>query len=165
MEGGSGADPYDALNSRRYLIQELQRHVEIFKRHRRPFALLIVTFDNLQRVKGVFGDAGSDSLLQLAVTLMENNLRDIDIVSRLGEDEFAVIMPETEKQAAQAAGTRITGAVNKTSLMLDDTSVSLRVGFGVASCPEDGEVGQTILHVAVARAAAGASSTETPLDH
>jgi two-component system, cell cycle response regulator len=148
-EEGSAADPLTGLHNRRYILQELERHIEIHKRYGHPFALLRVGFDNLKSINDTFGDAGGDSVLQHLLSLMEMNLRDVDIACRYGGDEFVVIMPETDKPAVQAVGRRMAQSVSSTRFNIGDSVATAEVSFGAASCPEDGAVAETLLQAAV----------------
>ena len=154
-EEGFAADPLTGLYNRRYIVQELERHIEIYKRYGRPFALLRIRFDNLKSINDTFGDEGEDSVLQHLVTLMEVNVRDVDIACRYEEDEFVVIMPETDKQAVQAVGRRIANSVSSTRFNIGDSFAAVEVSFGAVSCPEDGAEAEVLLQAAVEQTGPG----------
>ncbi len=147
-EEGFAADPLTDLYNRRYIVQELERHIEIYKRYGRPFALLRIRFDNLKWINDTFGDGGEDSVLQHLVALMEVNVRDVDIARRYGDDEFVVIMPETDKQAVLAVGGRIANSVSSTRFNIGDSSATVEVSFLAVSCPEDGTEADALLQAA-----------------
>jgi diguanylate cyclase (GGDEF)-like protein len=131
-------DQLTGLYNRRFLEKELERHVEMFKRYRHPFAILMLDFDNLKFLNDTFGHSAGDQALQHLATLMRMSVRDVDIPCRFGGDEFIVLMPQTGKEAIQAVGNRISEAVAKTQLKLGRALASLQISFGVAACPEDG---------------------------
>lgn len=131
-------DTLTSLHNRRFLEQELARHIELYKRYRRPFSLLMLDFDNLKFLNDTFGHAAGDSALQHLAAVMKANIRDVDIPCRYGGDEFIVLMPEAEKMAIQAVGRRIQDSISKTQLKIDRAFATLQVSFGVSSCPEDG---------------------------
>ncbi len=147
-EGSLGRDPLTSLNSRRYVLHELERHIELQKRYSRPFSVLLLYFDNLQWVEDEFGDNAGDSAIEYLATLIKTHLRDVDIACRCAEDEFVVIMPETDKQAVQTVGERIADSVQKTRFKVGEASVTVSVGFGTASCPEDGVEAEALLQAA-----------------
>ena len=148
-EEGFGAESLTGLYNRRYVMQELERHIEIYKRYHHPFGLLRIGFDNLNWVNDTFGDAGADSILQHLVTLIEANVRDVDIACRYGGDQFVVIMPETDKQAVQAVGHRIAHSVSSTRFKIGDSFATVEVSFSAVSCPEDGAEVEALLRAAV----------------
>ena len=141
-------DPLTGLHNRRFLEQELERHVELYKRYRHPFAILMLDFDNLKFVNDNFGHAAGDSALQHLATLMRMNVRDVDIPCRFGGDEFVVLMPEAEKAAIQVVGRRIADSVAKTQLKIGRAFATLQVSFGVSACPEDGVESEVLLQEA-----------------
>jgi len=141
-------DTLTGLHNRRYLDQELARHIELYKRYRHPFALLMLDFDNLKWVNDTFGHAAGDSALQHLATLMQMNVRDVDIPCRFGGDEFIVLMPEAEKIAIQQVGRRIAESVSKTRFKIGRSFASLQVSYGISSCPEDGVESEALLQEA-----------------
>ncbi len=143
-----GQDRLTGLHNRWYVLHELERHIELYKRYWRPFSLLVLHFDNLTWVNDTFGDAAGDSALEYLATHIRMHLRDADIACRYAEDEFVVIMQETDKEAARAAGRRMADSVEKTRFKVGDASVTVKVSFGVASCPEDGTEAEALLQVA-----------------
>ena len=141
-------DTLTGLHNRRFLEHELERHVELYKRYRHPFTLLMLDFDNLKWVNDTFGHVAGDSALQHLATLMRMNIRDVDIPCRFGGDEFVILMPEAEKNAIQAVGRRISESVSKTRFKLGRSFASLQVSFGISACPEDGVESETLLQEA-----------------
>jgi diguanylate cyclase (GGDEF)-like protein len=141
-------DTLTGLHNRRFLDQELERHVELYKRYRHPFAVLMLDFDNLKWVNDTFGHAAGDSALKHLATLMRMNVRDVDIPGRFGGDEFLILMPEADKNAIQAVGRRIADSVTKTRFKLGRSFATLQVSFGASACPEDGVESEVLLQEA-----------------
>jgi len=141
-------DTLTELHNRRFLEEELERHVELYKRYRHPFAILMLDFDNLKFVNDTFGHAAGDSALQHLAKLMRANVRDVDIPCRFGGDEFIVLMPQAEKAAIQIVGRRIAESVSKTQLKVGRALTTLQISFGVSACPEDGVESEVLLQEA-----------------
>ena len=141
-------DTLTGLHNRRFMEQELERHVMLYKRYRHPFCILMLDFDNLKWVNDTFGHAAGDSALQHLANLMRMSVRDVDIPCRFGGDEFVILMPEAEKNAIQAVGRRIAGSVTKTKFKLGRSFASLQVSFGTSACPEDGVESEVLLQEA-----------------
>lgn len=131
-------DPLTELFNRRYLTRELERHIEIYKRYRHPFSIIMLDVDNLKHINDTFGHAAGDAALRHVAALVRATIRDVDLACRYGGDEFVVLMPETEKQVVQIVATRIAEALRKTKLKLDHHLATLEVTVGSASCPDDG---------------------------
>jgi diguanylate cyclase (GGDEF)-like protein len=138
-------DTLTGLRNRRYMEQELARHVELYKRYHHPFAVLMLDLDSLKLVNDTFGHAAGDEALKHLATAMQANIRDTDIPCRYGGDEFIVLMPEADKNAIQVVGRRISESISKARIKLGGGSVSLEVSFGAASCPEDATTTEALL--------------------
>ncbi len=138
----------DGLSGDWYVLHELEHHIKLYRRYRHPFSLLQLSFDNLELVNDASGDAAQESALEYLMTVVETHVREVDLVFRWGGEEFVVIMPETEKNAAQAAARRLVGSVNRTSLKVSEGFVTLQASFGTASCPEDGFQAEELLETA-----------------
>lgn len=147
-EESPGWDPLTGLQDRRYVLHELERHVDLYRRYRRPFSLLTVDFDNLDWFNDTFGRAAGESALEYLATLIKVNLRDVDISCRCAKDEFIVIMEEADKEAVQTVGRRIAASAEKTTFKLGRDGVTLKVSFGTASCPDDGVEAEALLRAA-----------------
>lgn len=141
-------DTLTGLHNRRFMEQELERHTELYKRYRHPFAILMLDFDNLKWVNDTFGHAAGDSALKHLATLMRMNIRDVDIPCRFGGDEFVILMPEADKGAIQMVGRRIADSVAKTRFKLGRSFASLQVSYGLSACPEDGAESEVLLQEA-----------------
>jgi len=131
-------DALTELFNRRYLLRELDRHVEMYKRYRHPFSILMLDLDNLKWLNDTHGHAAGDAALRHVATLMRVNIRDVDIPCRYGGDEFIILMPDTEKDVVEIVGRRIADSLRKTKLKVAHSLVALDVGTGSASCPVDG---------------------------
>lgn len=141
-------DTLTGLYNRRYWEPELLRHVELYKRYERPFAVLMIDFDNLKWVNDTFGHAAGDTALIHLATVMRTNIRDVDIPCRFGGDEFTVLVPEARTNAAEAVGARISESVNKTRFKLGKSFATLQISYGYAACPDDGIDADTLLREA-----------------
>jgi diguanylate cyclase (GGDEF)-like protein len=146
-----GLDPLTGLPNYWYMLRELERHIAVYKRYRHPFSLLLLHFDNLKGVKDTWGDTVGNVALAYLATLIQTHVRASDICCQHTEDEFAVIMPETNRHIGEALGHRITDSVVPTTFEVGEASVSVKMSFGIASCPRDGAEAEALLRAASAR--------------
>lgn len=142
------SDSLTGLHNRRFMMEELERQIQVYKRYHRPFALLLIDLDGLKAVNDRFGHLVGDCALRFVAGLMRKNMRDVDVLCRLGGDEFAVIMPETERQAAVTAGRRLASSVRSTAFRFDSSDLNLTISLGASSCPEDGVQARVLLEAA-----------------
>lgn len=89
-----------ALNSR-FFYEVLQMEINRSLRYKNPFTIAYIDLDNLKTVNYEFGYATGDKVLCFVANQIKNSLRKVDVVARLGSDEFALLMPETNQKSAQ----------------------------------------------------------------
>lgn len=140
-----GLDPLTGLPNYWYMLRELERHVALYRRYRHPFTVLLLHLDNLQAIKDEWGDPVGEAALNYLAILVQTHVRASDICCQHAEDEFLVILPETNRQSGETLGWRITESVVPKTFKVGDACVSVRVSFGTASCPRDGVEAESLL--------------------
>jgi diguanylate cyclase (GGDEF)-like protein/PAS domain S-box-containing protein len=111
-------DTLTGLFNRRRFAEELDRELSRARRHRGRGAVLALDLDGFKFVNDSLGHAAGDELVASLAATMRSTLRDSDIVARTGGDEFAVILPEADEQAALLAGERLLSAIRRDGTML-----------------------------------------------
>ncbi len=91
-----------AINTR-YFHELMERERERSLRYKRPFTVAFVDIDDFKTVNDTFGHTFGDSVLQMIAENIKSNLRKTDIVARVGGDEFAILLPETDVSPARKA--------------------------------------------------------------
>ena len=89
-----------ALNSL-FFYNVLQMEINRSLRYKNLFTIAYIDLDNIKTVNDEFGHATGDEVLCFVVNQIKNSLRKVDVVARLGSDEFALLMPETNQKSAQ----------------------------------------------------------------
>lgn len=121
----------------RTLGSELSRAI----RARQPFCLCMIDVDRFQRFNDTFGHRAGDSALRLVASIMRDQVREYDVVARIGGEEFAVILPNTELEAANGVAERIRTSLMSKELIKRSTGESMgrvTISTGVAQArPED----------------------------
>jgi diguanylate cyclase (GGDEF)-like protein/PAS domain S-box-containing protein len=133
-------DSLTGLANYRRLVDVLDSEIKRSKRTNREFAMLFFDLDGLKRINDRYGHLiGSQALCRLADALC-SYCRDVDTPARFGGDEFAVILPETNAEAASLVARRICEGVAN-----DGSGPKLSVSFGVAVYPQNGDSIESLL--------------------
>jgi diguanylate cyclase (GGDEF)-like protein/PAS domain S-box-containing protein len=136
-------DPLTGLGNYRRLVEVLDTEVKRTKRTGRPFAILLLDLDQLNKIYDRYGHLiGSQALCRLG-DVLRVFCRAIDTAARYGGDEFAVILPETTAAAARIVASRI-----RSRLATDNLQPPLSASIGVAVYPQDGETIDALLRTA-----------------
>ena len=120
------------LYNRRYFIQ---RGTEEFKRARRnnqPLSLLMLDIDEFKTVNDTYGHEAGDMALQQVAAALKSSLREIDILGRMGGEEFAVLLPSTLLHEAVLLAERIQQIIAGTPLEVPGASLTITISIGVA---------------------------------
>ncbi len=104
-------DPLTGLYNRRYALSHLSRIAAHAVETGQPFAVMVLDVDRFKRVNDTYGHVVGDAVLVEVARRIAGGLRAVDLVARLGGEEFLVVMPETSVEAARIAGERLRQAV------------------------------------------------------
>jgi diguanylate cyclase (GGDEF)-like protein len=132
-------------------------------------AVIMLDLDRFKHVNDVLGYASGDRLLQGVAERLRSVVREGDTIARLSGDEFALLLPRADAVLAQDVAARITAAFER-PLQLDDHTIDLSAGLGIALWPAHGPDGDTLLSraevamYAAKRRTAGAQFYEASLD-
>jgi diguanylate cyclase (GGDEF)-like protein len=105
-------DPLTGIANRRQFYELAQLQIARAARHGEPFTIAYIDIDGFKGVNDQFGHATGDELLSLAAKAIQENLRAVDMVARMGGDEFAVLLPHTEKQSAEEVLIRVSSLLS-----------------------------------------------------
>jgi diguanylate cyclase (GGDEF)-like protein len=127
----SRTDFLTGILNRRALMDAASTELDRLARTGRPFTLLYMDLDDFKSVNDTAGHEAGDSLLTQFATVLKFQLRGIDTVARMGGDEFIVILPETDDQAAEKVAPRLQ------SLLLEEMKQhhwSMTISIGALTC-------------------------------
>jgi diguanylate cyclase (GGDEF)-like protein len=127
-------DEVTGLYNRRFFSLRLEEEMSRFKRFNHPVSVVVLDIDGFKNVNDEFGHAvGDETLREIAQILMKHS-RGINVVSRFGGDEFAVLLVETSKAGARLYADRIRQVV---ATFPFSHGKQVTASFGVASLPDD----------------------------
>ncbi len=103
----SRTDPLTGAANARAFYEVLQRELERSERYESVTTVVYFDLDNFKAVNDRFGHQVGDELLQSVVRTLQRNVRAVDTVTRMGGDEFVILMPETDQRQAKSAVTKL----------------------------------------------------------
>ncbi len=134
-------DPLTGLHNRRYMMGHLDTLMENATTSSKPLSLLIVDIDFFKAVNDTHGHDAGDVVLKEFANRLEGNVRGVDLSCRFGGEEFVVVMPDTDVNAASMVAERIREQVAAQPFKIgesDDDRLELTISIGVATTAEDG---------------------------
>lgn len=142
-------DALTGLLNRRAFDALLSEEVERARRLEHPLSLVVLDLDFFKNINDRHGHPGGDAVLAAVARLFEAEVRTIDRVARIGGEEFAVLLMETDAAGGHLVAKRLVAAVRAQPVTLADGSkVMVTVSAGVASLPPYGESESTFLKTA-----------------
>ncbi len=135
-------DPLTGLYNRRYAEMHLSQIGQQARQTGKDYTLMLIDIDHFKSVNDTFGHPAGDEVLKNLANRLRRNLRPVDLLARVGGEEFLVIMPATSDELARLAADRLRRLVNDEPFWIgkdkDRLPVTISVGVAVdrAASPE-----------------------------
>ena len=119
--------------SRYYIVKRAQEEIERARRTGRPLAVLLIDLDHFKKVNDTYGHLAGDATLQCVVETCQSTLREIDLLGRMGGDEFLVLLPETSLEEAREIAKRMIQKVNQSEIKIaNNIVIKTSISVGIA---------------------------------
>ncbi len=141
-------DALTQLPNRILFNDRLIQSIEKGKRNHSKFALLFIDLDHFKEINDSLGHYIGDEILKTVTSRLQETLREEDTISRLGGDEFTVILEDlNEAQDASLIATKILHILSQ-SMQVNDNVLYVSSSIGISVFPDDGESAQNLLKYA-----------------
>lgn len=130
-------DPLTGLHNRRYAMPHLKHIADHAKSTGRPFAVLAADLDHFKRVNDIYGHASGDAVLVEVAARLRACLRNTDMISRIGGEEFMVVMPGTTLNDARSAAMRICDTISSRGFKVPGHTVPIPVTISIGMALAD----------------------------
>jgi diguanylate cyclase (GGDEF)-like protein len=133
-------DELTGLANRRAFMHALEIELARARRSGAPLSVAVADVDFFKRVNDKYGHAGGDDVLRALAKIAEQTMRTGDLVGRLGGEEFAILMPDTDEMQARIACERLRGAVSGRRIKLgsgEEVSITLSTGVALLLAGDD----------------------------
>jgi two-component system, cell cycle response regulator len=131
-------DGLTELFNHRHMHELLHEEFERTKRSSEPLAVLMLDLDRFKSVNDTYGHPTGDVILYETARILRESAREIDMVGRYGGEEFIVILPGTDEEAAAQFAERVRASVAEHLFRDEANEVRMTVSGGVASYPGEG---------------------------
>jgi diguanylate cyclase (GGDEF)-like protein len=121
-----------ALN-RAELLAAAQREIDANWVEGRKLVALMIDVDHFKAINDRFGHAGGDRALEQLVVLLRAGIRQVDLLGRLGGEEFAIVLPDTPPGAAEGVAERLRAHVAETPIGFNEKLIPMTISIGLAA--------------------------------
>lgn len=134
LERQAKSDALTGLSNRRSFEVLGRREVSRACRHEEPLAVLMMDIDKFKPINDTYGHDVGDEVLKMVAKVCTLQLREMDLFARLGGEEFALLLPNTDLENAQNVAERIRQTLEQTPVVTDSgATISFTVSIGVTA--------------------------------
>ena len=130
----ANTDPLTKIANRRHFEEQSADEFRRCQRNHQPLSLMVIDVDHFKWINDTHGHAAGDEVLRVLSEALSEHVRRVDVVGRLGGEEFAVIMPGADLARADEAAERLRARVSGLRVELATGVVRLTVSIGVTEC-------------------------------
>jgi diguanylate cyclase (GGDEF)-like protein len=126
-------DPLAPIANRRAFVRELTRIISFSERYQMPASLLYFDVNGFKQVNDTLGHNAGDAALTHVAHILLDNVRESDVVGRLGGDEFGVILANADANAAAEKADKLADAIRTTPFVWQGSPIKLGVAVGACA--------------------------------
>ncbi|MCW8918565.1 MAG: diguanylate cyclase [Gammaproteobacteria bacterium] len=127
-------DELTAIANRRHFHEVATKELARARRDATPISLCIIDIDHFKQINDNHGHDIGDIVLRQTVQLLQQSIREVDFLARIGGEEFALLLPNTSLQESVVIVDRIRGIVATNQIATDKGTVRITISAGIAEC-------------------------------
>ncbi len=131
LERVADEDAMLPIANRRAFVRELTRLISFSERYGSPGSVLYFDLNGMKQINDRFGHPAGDAALRHFATLLVNNVRDSDVVGRLGGDEFGIILAQADAPQAQDKANQLLSVISRSPLIWEGIEIELSCAVGL----------------------------------
>lgn len=149
LERQAQIDYLTGVNNRRNFMQMAETELSRAQRYQSPVSLFMMDIDCFKQINDSRGHKAGDMVLRKLAEICRQTLREVDIIGRIGGEEFAVLLPETGKDRAIEVAERLRAAIDGCEAPIDnELPLRFSVSIGVASLVSNDENLDVLINLA-----------------
>lgn len=133
LETASRTDFLTGLANRRYALEKLHTENIRYQRTHSPYCLLLIDIDDFKKINDGLGHGVGDCILKQIAQAFKKQVREIDLVSRWGGEEFMIMLPDTDLDEGHQVADKLRQSIEQTHFECDDHSLTITISIGVES--------------------------------
>lgn len=106
-------DPLTGLHNRRYAMPQLNTIAKLSTQSDKPYAVMVADMDHFKRINDTYGHAAGDAVLVETANRLRENLRAVDLIARIGGEEFLIVLPGASLKSARTAARRLCDLISE----------------------------------------------------
>jgi diguanylate cyclase (GGDEF)-like protein len=147
LQINAATDPLTSLYNRRFFEDYFEKELNRSIRYNHKLALVVFDLHRFKDANDRFGHPQGDALLQMVAATLRKSLRTSDYAFRIGGDEFAILLPQSDTEQAATLSRRLRAAYADSIEPLN-LRIPLALDYGLAVYPDDGELQEVLIRVA-----------------
>jgi diguanylate cyclase (GGDEF)-like protein len=144
---GGLLDPLTGVLRQERLGMAMQKYVARFRKQEQPVAVMVMDIDHFRRYNQHYGQAAGDEILKALAQVLQQGVREDDLIARYGGEGFVVVMAGSATQCLGAAQ-RLANRIKKMPIPIRGSNLRITVSAGVAGWPEHGSGADQLVEAA-----------------
>lgn len=132
-------DPLTGLYNRRFFMQRLAEEGERLRRHSNMLSCLLFDLDHFKKVNDTYGHDAGDAVLKMVSEMTNKATRITDVAARVGGEEFAMLLPETDAQGAVNLANRLRESIANGEVVVNNQRISITASIGIVTVNKLGD--------------------------
>ena len=124
-------DSLTGLANRRSFMEQAEKQLQLAIRYEKHLSIMIFDLDHFKQVNDTYGHDGGDQVLRVVADIVRQVLRNTDIVGRIGGEEFAAVMPETDLSVAEKVAERLRTGLMAAEIQTQTATIGITISLGL----------------------------------
>lgn len=138
-EERASQDELTNLYNRRAFFEQGKQLFRQARRYQQYASVMMIDIDHFKNINDNHGHTVGDSVLKTIAGLLQKTIREVDILARIGGEEFAIIMPQTGIEEASNLAERIRRCIEAEAIQHDTLQINITASIGIAACMVEGD--------------------------
>ncbi len=139
LKSQADTDSLTKLTNRRSFFVKAEECLELLRRHKEHFSVLMVDIDHFKTINDAYGHQAGDYILVEVAKILSSNVRTNDVLARIGGEEFTIALPYSNRLASIVMAERLRSAISSAKFIYADKQINVTISLGVASLDKDDE--------------------------